>query len=375
MSEPQPTTSSLQPRAARLISLIFVLVCSAPLMVTCGEIVSGQAHARPAFPARPQSASQLITWPERFVDYFSENFGLRDSLLNLHVAVKLRLFGPDAGPRVLHGNDGWLFFADEGVLDYTRGRPPFTPQELDAWTQLFTKRKQWLAERGIRYVVMVCPNSHSIYPEHLRSHLPLNPRHTRLDQLIEALHGKVDILDLRKPLRAAKHTWRLYHKTDTHWNLIAGKLAAQELFGWASGTEDSRPFDERIGTVTPHERPGGDLSRFLGLEHSWVESDLVPDDYRPAKSSSGQPIPENYMNVHMAGDVTTVSTQPGRVLVFSDSFGQVVLPWTAVHFGRVRWIWTDGFYRNVVEQEKPDIVVQQFVERKLQWLNPREVGE
>ena len=60
-------------------------------------------------------------------------------------------------------------------------------QELEKWQHVFENRRDWLAARGIPYLIVFAPNKSTIYPEHMPS--AYNPVHTqsRLDQLMAHL--------------------------------------------------------------------------------------------------------------------------------------------------------------------------------------------
>ncbi len=48
--------------------------------------------------------------------------------------------------------------------------------------------------------------------------------------------------------------------------------------------------------------------------------------------------------------------------MFHDSFGLYLKPLLAEHFSRSLFVWTGLFIPDIVEHERPDIVVQEFME-------------
>jgi hypothetical protein len=69
--------------------------------------------------------------------------------------------------------------------------------------------------------------------------------------------------------------------------------------------------------------------------------------------------------------VTQRSGAPvARAVFFRDSFTSQMMPFLAEHFDRAVFVWTDGFDPQVVLRERPQVVVQQLVERKLMRLEP-----
>jgi len=60
-----------------------------------------------------------------------------------------------------------------------------------------------------------------------------------------------------------------------------------------------------------------------------------------------------------------------RCVLFHDSFAQIILrPVLAEHFELVAYAPTASFYPNVIEQFHPQIVIQEIVERKINWTSP-----
>ncbi|MCC6195183.1 MAG: hypothetical protein IT518_12000, partial [Burkholderiales bacterium] len=123
----------------------------------------------------------MATWPKpapsrefpaQFDKAFSDRFGGRDALVRLHHGGLLALFGVSSLATVMRGNDGWYYWLGEDghSLDrHYRGTLPFPQSEVDGTVAELVKRKEWLAARGIAYVVVAVPEKFTIYPEHLPS--------------------------------------------------------------------------------------------------------------------------------------------------------------------------------------------------------------
>ncbi|TMH00657.1 MAG: hypothetical protein E6H67_18925, partial [Betaproteobacteria bacterium] len=172
----------------------------------------------------------ILTFPRRFERYWNDSFAFRWYLIRWHSIAKLAL-GISPSPKALVGQNGYLFYAAEQSVDYFRAVKPFAARELVQWRAELEKRRAWLAERGIRYLVVVAPSKETIYPEFMPPALrPVRPE-TRLDQLLKELaaHSSVDVVDLRPALRRAKETQRVYHQTDTHWNDAGAMIAYGEI--------------------------------------------------------------------------------------------------------------------------------------------------
>src|SRR5262249_21747021 len=146
---------------------------------------------------------------------------------------------------------------------------PYTPEQLACWGRMFQARHDWLAQRGIPYVVLIAPDKQTVYPEHLPHSLKRRTEsNSHLDQLLAYLraHTTVQVLDVRAAMHEAKARERLYDYTDSHWNGRGAYVAYDGLIEALSPQfPGMRPvprsdFDNAVGVA-----PGGDCARLLGL--------------------------------------------------------------------------------------------------------------
>ena len=50
-----------------------------------------------------------------------------------------------------------------------------------------------------------------------------------------------------------------------------------------------------------------------------------------------------------------------RALIFRDSFASRLIPYLSAHFSRAVYVWQKGFSAKAVEDEHPDVVIQEMV--------------
>ncbi len=280
--------------------LVFVLLPFAGKLLPAEGAFALTENRRPApFPTielgRPGWGWSIVSFPRRFERYWNDSFAFRWYLIRAHSLAKLWL-GVSPSPKALVGRDGFLFYAAEQSVDYFRGVKPFTAPDLVRWRDDLENRRQWLAERGIRYLVVVAPNKETIYGEFMPPELHKVRADSRLDQLLEYLrtNSSIEVADVRGALIAAKASQRVYHKTDTHWNdagaMIAAGAILARLKAWYPGI-DVAPFP---GQLRAHMAPGGDLARILALEDRFPEKrfDWVPSS-APCRTEGGRYPREN----------------------------------------------------------------------------------
>jgi len=129
-----------------------------------------------------------------------------------------------------------------------------------------------LAARGIKYLFVIPPDKHSIYPENLPAWLigsrPVGCR-SKLDQLVDYMrkHSTVEVLDLRPALLAGKKTAPTYLQQDSHWNWYGGFIGCQEVIkALARQTPQLPPLQLEDFDWSNAPAAGGDLARILGLK-------------------------------------------------------------------------------------------------------------
>jgi len=280
------------------------------------------------------------------------------------------VLGVSPSKAVIKGRDGWLFYADDGAMaDYAEA-PPFTGAELEQWRRTLQDTSDWLGNQGIAYVFVIAPDKHVIYQEYMPDTIQRTAV-SRIDQLVSYLreHSTVRVVDLRPPLLAAKARERLYHRTDTHWNDRGAFVGYQSIIDalaedFPALQHPSRSaFDPRVV-----RSPGLDLAGMLGLTEVLSEEDLLLVPRHPTARIL-EPLHPNRRLTH--GRIVTDAPNRGpRALVFMDSFGPALVPFLSEDFSRVVYLWQDNIDPQVVQQERPQVVIQEWVGRALSTDHP-----
>ncbi|MHC4250989.1 MAG: alginate O-acetyltransferase AlgX-related protein [Planctomycetota bacterium] len=319
----------------------------------------------------------IARFPSEFELYFNDNFGYRKRLVRWHNKVATKWLSVPSSPNVIFGREGWLFYAGEGVLDYQRARSPFSSEELLKWQRVLEERRNWLASRGIRYLVVVAPNKHSIHPEFLPGWMNRVGDATRLEQLLAHMEAcsDIDMLDLRGPVIDAKRDGMVYSRTDTHWN-DRGAFAAygaivRRLSEWFP---QCQPLPRTAFSWRVERGPGGDLAVMLGQQHDMEEERpvLAPLSPRLARAADPGDLATRGPRAKGMGPLVMERSdhQIPRAVMFRDSFSVSLVPFLSEHFGRIVYLWQYEFDTEAVERERPNVVVQEIIERALTNIRP-----
>lgn len=311
--------------------------------------------------------------------YFSDSFGYRRQLVRWERLLRWNVFHDTKGATVLKGSSDWLYFSDGRSVDDIIGASPFSAGDLENWRKLLTGRRDWLRERGIRYLLVVPPDKQSVYPEHLPPWLIARARPPRrLDQFFAYMraHSDVPVLDLRPALAEAKKQGDIYLHTDTHWNdrgAFAGYARImQELgsLGLPINALSPDAFDETL-----ENQPGGDLVRMLGLEGLVIEKDAPILSSKPSMPQ----IAQRAYSGEMPGKNWIPKTEPvfsenpaakTKAVVFRDSFSGYLTKFFGYHFSRIVYVWQQNWDKPLIEREKPDVVMDVILERFIIYRNP-----
>jgi alginate O-acetyltransferase complex protein AlgJ len=367
--------SGAHPRRDRIVAACFAIAVAVPGLA----LFSTWSHTITRFENRPMAA-----WPDlafsrnataQFDRAVADRFGGRDTLVREHHAALLAVFGTSALATVLPGRNGWFYWLGEdgrSLERHFRGTTPVVQFEIDASVDEFERRRAWLAGRRIAYVVVLVPEKFTIYPEYLPDWVAPGPAPTPYDRLVasSARHSGLTLLDLRPALRAAKSTARVYYQTDSHWNYNGAVIGYDAIM---RAVQQALPTGA-LPVIAPAPQPqfvrgvdffSGDLGQMLGLPSRVREDDVAPlakvlgsADTRCARRTDHDEFP---------GFEFHGCTRPGlpRAVVLRDSMAIPLIPLLSENFSRVVYVSSRKLDRALIEREKPDIVIDELVERSL----------
>jgi len=360
----------------RLLIVVFLVLLALPPLGTMLGIQRAtedeQNRELVAFPHLGLTAASWRAFPDGFTKYFEDNFAFRPLLVRWQATARAKAFHVSPSRSVIRGRDGWWFYADDGAMrDYAEA-PPFTTAELEEWRQTLQDTTDWMHARGIAYLFVMAPDKQQMYPEYM----PATIRHTspsRMDQLAAYLHqhSTVPVLDLRPVLERGKTHERIYHRTDTHWNDRGAYIGYSAIISALSKSVPGlRPQPRDMFDATVVHRDGLDLARMMWLTKVLDEDDLMLVPRRPRAARVVEPLNPEPHGIE-ARLVTTLpdTTQP-RAIVFRDSFGSALIPFLSEHFSRAVYLWQNNADPGVVLQERPNVVIQELVGRRLSTLTP-----
>jgi hypothetical protein len=317
----------------------------------------------------------LAAFPAQFEAYFNDAFAFRDGLIGWNNRAKVALLGVSPSSLVMIGKRGWLYYTAERAIDDLRHTHPLTTEELAQWASALEERREWLARRGIHYVFLLAANKHTIYPEFVAGRYEHLTPDTRYDRFLRYMrqHTKVELVDLREPLLKTKSEARVYFRRDTHWNDRGAYVGYQTIMGalgrwfpelWPVPRTSFRP----VRVV----RPNPDLSLMLGLGEEMPDRDIALQPLFARRAHAADPgLGPTIDATPLTQPVAMECDDPDlpRAVIFRDSFSMFLIPFLSEHFARSLYLWHCTFDPAIIERERPQVVIEEYIERSL-WRNP-----
>lgn len=315
----------------------------------------------------PLNFSALHKTFSGFERYFQDHFGLRNELIVFNRALRFFLLSTSGSDKVLIGRNGWLIFRLHPDLKETRRLALFSEEELKKWGAVYQARSDYAKQNGAVYLLVVAPDPKTIYPEILPDWIPPPGETSRMDQIYNYLalnHPDVNFLDLR-PVLSAHRDEPIYFHTDTHWTTLGAYYAYREIMNSLSALKPNLAQAFIPAELSDFESVpivnSGDLAQMLGLP-TLIQDKTI--DLRPKQPWQSEIRDRPIDNFNF---VTVNHSKPNapRLTIFRDSYAIAMQGLLAQHFSYAHFRWHYGFERKLVKRDKPDVVIQMFVEREM----------
>lgn len=359
-----------------IIASILAALLLTPLVLPEGLALFGapqgptaqEKSLKASFPPLSLAVTDFGAYAKQAAAAYGEGFPFREAMIRANNRLRMAVFDESPSKSVIMGRDGWLFVNMEMEMEDWLGIGLYQPQELARLMEALTRRRDWLAARGVRFLVAVAPNKSTVYGEHLPEKFARLSAVTRLDQLAAAMRqAGVEFVDLRPALYEAKSVRRAFWKTDTHWNGWGAFMGSRAIVEALRRHYPAMPpLSAQDYAVTETAVPGGDLAEMLLLEGELPEADI---DLKPLSPPLARPAePKGYKNPAAIASREMIVRETGdpslpKAVVFRDSFASAAWPFLAERFQRSVFLWEHRFQPHIVEAEKPDVVIYEVVER------------
>ena len=285
-------------------------------------------------------------------DYAEDHFFLRQPLISAWSALNVELLHTSISDNVILGSDGWLYYG--GTLNDYTGAGLLSDREIYSAGRNLALIKEYAEGQGARFLFTVAPNKNSLYPEHMPSVTAFSQARNagRLADVLE--EQGVAYLDLFSVIGGKDE--RLYFTQDSHWNSKGAALGADAI-----NAALGRPSSYYEGPFTAQAVHSGDLYGMLFPSGTRLEDDQV---------YGGELAFEYEAPIRSAENLTIMTAKEGdgSLLMFRDSFGNLLYPYLADSFGKALFSRSTDYRLDLIGQRDAGYVVVELVERNLNYL-------
>jgi hypothetical protein len=296
---------------------------------------------------------------ENFNAWFNDHVGFRENMITFYKKLdKFETEGhlyTNGGLGFIVGREGHHFFTGfpTEMIPKFQGKNILDDKQLQETAKKLNETKEYLEGRGIHFIVMLCADKETIYPEYYPNTVKRGAEPVQLDIITEYIkkNTDVDIFNIREALLSEKENYLLYAKAPpgdlTHYNEIGAFFAYRELMNHIN-TYFSQFKPYTLNDVDIKYDENGMSTVSLKQEPSYKK---LGDDFQ------GIIVFEN--------DDTNLPV----ILFMRDSYGNenYFTKYICEHFGKTILI----HYQNMKNLEKyidtfnPDIVVFETAERQI----------
>lgn len=339
-----------------LFIALFLLACLVPSagMFLAGEGQTGGNEVLSQLPGlRDREGKLNQSYLTDLTDYAEDNYFLRQSFVTAWSALNHRVLNTSIAGNVVLGRNGWLYFAD--TLDDYTGVDPMSAREIAAAARNLSLMEEYCLSQGAQFLFAVAPNKNTVYPQFMPP-LPAAAR-SNAGALFEALDG-TGTAYLRLASAFDSQEEILYFTQDSHWNSKGAALAA-DWINTALRRDGDRYFYG--GSFTPAADHRSDLYDMLYPAGTWLETDWKYGG--ELDFSYDVPIRDA-----TAMSIMTTGSGQGSLLMFRDSFGNLLYPYLADSFAQALFSRAAAYRLDLVAGREADCVVIELVERNLDYL-------
>jgi hypothetical protein len=300
-------------------------------------------------------------------DYLIQNMPFRLYGFQLYKKIKSQLNAQILPDKVVKAEEDWYFMGNSfsNVVLGSKGFINFSNIELELFEKEINSRLAYCDSLGIKYYLAIAPNKHTYYGNFLP--IQQNNKLTRFQQILE-LNNKYPIINLGEHFINYKDSL-VYHKYDSHWNSLGAYSAYQTLIQYLGNdfpNITNLQFDQLKCT-----KPKYIYKDLLKLLHD--DKHIAQYHYTPKTPKSYQidivekfDLPQNHWLAPKLYEMHFINeSQENKILFFRDSYMDALMPFINESFGYTYYYWVRQFNKDLIEKYKPQIVIDQIVERNL----------
>jgi len=260
---------------------------------------------------------------------------------------------------VIAGKGGFLFHRDHDALEQLSGPVVFRDRQIDVWNQALRRRDAWCHANSCEMRLLIVPEKHVVYEEYLPDQIKIS-KNRPVVQLLAGVDNslKDKVVYPLEELREASARKQTFLKTDTHWSSFGAFTAYQALI--RSLQSDIRLEMANESDIFWYDGPFvGDLGVRLEPEIGEEIANAIPPS-KYALTFLNRVFDRGAVHVYV-GERSDLPT----CVLFRDSFSNALIPFLMQSFSRIVAVSGLSCLYDLLEYEKPDVVIVAVIERFL----------
>lgn len=303
---------------------------------------------------RPSGSLSAIwdsTWQEKFTDFLSDQFPVRDALTAFRSQLKYDLGIRDTNSTYI-GKNQYLF-------------EKITENDIDSinfQSNLKSVSDLMESQNDLATQIMLVPSSGNVSPENLPNFAEEYDYEVLQNQVKETLHD-CDVVDLLEKFQTEQEQTQLYYRNDHHWTTDGAYLAYQALMQ-GKGTYEgdfSTVTEEFQGTLYSRTLLKdakadsvklAEISDKVQVSIDGKQSEVYHMDALEQKDKYQVFFGGNYGMVDITGGSGT-----GTLIVLKDSFANSFVPFLTADYNRIIMIdmrYYTGSVKQLIQETQPD---------------------
>lgn len=354
--------SNIKPKLLIAIFIISLIIPSLEYKLS-GKSLEPSTENRSLKTKPSLTINNIMSYPKEYEEYYNDNLAFKSELVRLNSVIKYEIFNTSSAKYVIKGNDGWLFYnskykSDADTLGDYQHTNRYAQNQLADIKQSLEDKEKFLKEKGIEMYVFIPPNKSQVYSEFMLSKYKKLDGNSKIEELINYLRENTDItvIDPKEKLLDNKSKYQLYYKLDTHWNSLGGYIGYTELMKNIDKNFKYKDLNEL--DIESKNIQTGDLANMINLSGRLSDTQYNISNFNNDVNTTLVEQKENnelrYVSTNLNGK---------KLLCFRDSFSTSVIPYLSKEFQESLFLWGVPYSKEIIEKEKPDIVVFESAER------------
>lgn len=357
-----------------ILIVVFIGVVFTPLIIRVlkieeqkekSESENRMLAAKPIF-----DIEKLDPFPKGYELWFNDHFFKREQLLFLNNIYNFYIGKSPSPQNVVLGKHEWLYYNIK-ERDLYEGKFSLSDDSIALIKDELVYRTNEYTKRGIKFYVMIVPIKKEIYPEFLPNYIQRTSV-TVTDKIINCITNEksINLITCKDQLLQEKKKTQVYFKHDNHWNSNGAYIAYKTLISKIA--IDFPNINIPVSVVfQDFVKKGGNMAKMIILDTMLIEQSKRLIVNNPKAMDA---VEHNYPPVNNIGKdeyeiakKTDNSLLPKAVIIRDSFFGEMI-PLVSEHFSKTVFIfdaWQYGYNIEIVEAEKPDIVILEVYEPHL----------